>query len=367
MNSDNPNEDFKNLVRNLEKKDIKKQDGRICLICKSVDSYAHDVSNGHQVCQECGLVGKDIVDLQAECRNYRNADSVSINRNRCGQATDVHLPQSSLGTSISNHIQSKLRRKVANIIRVQNWNAMPYNEKSLWKIFEKINIFCKKNGLSKSVEDESINMYYRISQVTYQKGKNKGKPVITRGDIREAVILACIYQACKKVGEPRSPEEIVNMSDTIKINQFSKGLKKFHKMLFTTEKRKINRSSPIDFVNRYCEDLSIGEFFKYIAEHIIHQACELKIIEESNYKSVAASCITLVNDFYNMKLSKKQIAEKCNITEVTINRTYNKMMPHLKQLLPDEKEIQEIIRKTKGQYVYKVKSKMYECKSMYDL
>jgi dTDP-4-amino-4,6-dideoxygalactose transaminase len=66
---------------------------------------------------------------------------------RCGMPTNIMLPQSSLGTTIKYDFKSNMTR----VNRYQQWNSMPYKERSQWKIFTLITEMCTKHKLPKII------------------------------------------------------------------------------------------------------------------------------------------------------------------------------------------------------------------------
>ena len=52
--------------------------------------------------------------------------------------------------------------------------------------------------------------------------------------------------------------------------------------------------------------------------------------------SVAAGCILLVTNFYNIQLSKKQISDIFGISDVTISKTFRKIWPYHKIVLSNK-------------------------------
>ena len=89
-----------------------------------------------------------------------------------------------------------------------------------------------------------------------------------------------------------------------------------------------NSITPSDLIDRYCNRLnitdskSIKELCKKIDKH--------KLVSENTPPSIAAGCIYyhVVNNKIN--ISKKDIHNVCEISEVTINKCYKKICEALK-------------------------------------
>ena len=58
--------------------------------------------------------------------------------------TNALLPESSLGTNISNRGGNEKMNKVN---MYQKWNSMPYKERSLYKVYKDIELKCIDNDL----------------------------------------------------------------------------------------------------------------------------------------------------------------------------------------------------------------------------
>ena len=48
---------------------------------------------------------------------------------------------------------------------------------------------------------------------------------------------------------------------------------------------------------------------------------------------MAAGCIYLYIKINNLSINKKQISEICKISEVTINKCFKKLEPHIEKLM----------------------------------
>ena len=61
---------------------------------------------------------------------------------------------------------------------------------------------------------------------------------------------------------------------------------------------------------------------------------KLGICQENNPKSIAVGAIYLISQAYNLGFSKREIAEQCRTSEVTVGNTYSQMLKFKKYLLP---------------------------------
>ena len=100
------------------------------------------------------------LDLGAEWRFYGSEDSKFSDPTRCGLPTNELLPQSSLGSTISFKMgESWDMRKIRNY---HQWNAMPYKERSLYNVFDSIQVRAINSGLPACIIEEAKILYKQI-------------------------------------------------------------------------------------------------------------------------------------------------------------------------------------------------------------
>ena len=64
----------------------------------------------------------------------------------------------------------------------------------------------------------------------------------------------------------------------------------------------------------------------------------LGICSENNPKSIAVGSIYLIVQAYDLEHTKKEIAQKCITSEVTITKIFNNMVKYQNYLLPDDED-----------------------------
>jgi len=245
-------EDEMTLDENIQiNKNPHRSNDLTCTSCGNSDGIIDDMTNGIIVCTSCGNVIGDITDKTLESRNYDNNDGGSkASVNRCSGATNPFLPLSSLGTTIACSNRSKIKT-------LHLWSAMPYKERSLHQVLKEIQEKCRLASILKCIEDDAKILYKNISETTYTEGNNKGKPIIIRGKNRKSLIAACIFFACKRKGDTRSPKEIAKLFE-LKDTEITKGCKTFLKMRKSKNfDYNLNSSTPEHFVGRLCRGLHI--------------------------------------------------------------------------------------------------------------
>ncbi|MBA42671.1 MAG: hypothetical protein CMF62_01505 [Magnetococcales bacterium] len=311
-------------------------ESNVCINCNKPNTLFEDYSNGILVCKECGQVNENVIDANPEWRNY---DGTS-NKARCSSITNPLLPRSSLGTSIRGYTRSKVKN-------LHEWDAMPYEERSLNIVLKEIRNRCQKNNILKCIEDDAKIMYKWVSECKHKEGKNKGRKYIIRGANRLGLIGACLFFACRKNGQTHSPKEIAKIFD-LKFTDATKGLKTFMKLIKLRSDIKIGlgKSSSDDFVPRFCRELSLKKTYINQAIKIARNTDELNIASKHTPISIAAGSIMLMIEMAGLTITKKALSEKFDVSEVTISKAY-KSIEQYREILVDDEKTQMILTKIK--------------------
>jgi transcription initiation factor TFIIB len=313
---------------NNEKKNEK---NNICPDCGSSD-FREDYTRGMIYCQ-CGQVIDTVFDNGMEKRNH---DGDGDEPARCGIAHNKLLPQSSLGTTIN--AKGKLKK-------LHIWSAMPYKERSDNILFKRIHGVCVTNGIVRKIEDDSKILCKRVSGTVHKIGKNKGKPIITRGFNRSGIVAGCLFIACRRNDETRSTKEIA-MYFGISERDVNKGIRSLLAILDDdTIIRDIGTSKVIHFIQRKCDELNITTQYTVMAKTIANNIDRMSIASNHTTYSLAAATILLTADINGLKsITKKKLSKTfCGLSDVTIGKTY-KQIKHLKSILIDDAKVDEICR-----------------------
>jgi transcription initiation factor TFIIB len=294
-----------------------------CYKCND-DKIIEDTSHGNLVCTGCGDIISNLVDSHAEWRNY---DDDSKKNNRCSLPISSLLPQSSSATSIGG-CSSRVKTLHA-------WSLVPYNERSLKEVFDKIEACCEMGSIEKCIQHDAKITYKLISDCKHVTGTNIGKKIIIRGKNRNGLIAACILNACKKKFKTRSPKEIAKIFD-LEYTDITKGCKLFKKLAKLKQLDcKLNPSTPEQFILRYCNELKIKYEFTQQAIKIAQNVQKLAIAAVHTPLSLATGSIYLMINLNKLNISKKMIADKFDVSQVTISKTFRKLEPFASILVND--------------------------------
>ena len=266
-------------------------------------------------CKVCNNVISNI-SQNPEWRYYGGGDSKSSDPTRCGMPTNILLPKSSIGSTISRYGGGS--KSMYQVKKYHQWNEMPYKERSLYKVFCQLYEISNKNNIPLKITEEAKGLYTIISSTK-----------ISRGDNRSGIIAACLYFSCKLNNVPRSSKEIASLFN-IKNTVMTKGCKKFQEILHMNKlykDRLINIKSiqPIDLIDRCCNYFKLENDIIIEIKDICNEITKSNLISENTPPSIAAACIYYIINKNNINICKKEIAEICNISDVTINKCFKKI------------------------------------------
>ena len=287
-----------------------------CEKCKGIQLI---IDEGQNICLECNTVQSRIIDVTAEWRYYGIDDSRDGDPTRCGMPSNDLLPKSSLGSIIGGRKGDN--RDMRRIRMYQMWNSMPYWERTLYNIFDKLTNNTTNHGIpSKVIED---------AKVLYKKASEKK---ISRGDNKDGLIASCIYYACLINKLPRSPKEIARMFH-IDPNVLTKGNARFQILLQIN----VDSSNPDDYITRFGSRLNMNYTDVQKCKEFAKKLDELEIVSENAPTSVAAGALFYYCTLNDLDFSKKQIADVCEVSEVTITKCYKRLLKYKDLFHPTNK------------------------------
>jgi transcription initiation factor TFIIB len=271
-------------------------------------------------CKQCDRYISSITDTP-EWRYYGSDDSKSSDPTRCGPPINSYLPKSSVGTSVSNNT-NKCDNNTNKVRRFQTWNSMTYKERSLNNVYKYITEICLKNNINQKIINESKALYTLIAEVKISRGVN-----------RTGIIVASVFYACKNCDVPRSDKELSKIFD-IENKVVTNGIKKFREILSNNRinnNRLVTKNSitPMDLIERYCSKLNIDDIESI--KKLCNKLNKHDLISENTPPSISAGCIYYYSINNKNGISKKDIHNVCEISEVTINKCYKKICEALKE------------------------------------
>ena len=300
-----------------------------CLNCKSSNLIVrcqNGSSDDYIVCYECGVVKEESIDINS-C--FENDEGV-------GAQINYFYPKSSLGTTISG--------KASRVKLINQWNLQPYEEKVLQEVFKEIEKVCKAYKIHRQIINTTLNLYKKVNDSKHTFGKNMGKKIIKRRFNLIGLKAACVYFACKLYKHPKSVTFIANMFN-IDNKNVSKGIKIFMSMLRTSKDDmyfNLGTINPEDFIRDYCTHLKITAENSKLAHTICQNIDAIQIATDHQPTSIAAVSILLMAQLKNVSVTKKELRDMFEISDVTLSKIYNKAYPLL-GILQDSELTKEFI------------------------
>ena len=291
----------------------------ICPDCVTDSSI--QIDNEEVVCTTCGNHLCYLIDSSAEYRWFGSEDR-HPDPSRVGNPINPLLPESSLGTRILTRPgDNKAMRRIR---QYHLWNIMPYRERTLWTVFEMLQVRASNAGISVAIVEETKQLYSQVSRLC-----------ICRGQQKDALLAACLYESLKRHDTPRRPLEIAKMFQ-VDVKLITRGVKQFSGLL-----EEYQHSAKPTHINMQAKVETPSTNFRHYLEpavyrletprslhgQIIEYACrigntidELGICPETMPSSLAASSLTLTCEKFNLGKSNHEIAKVCDISTATLQK-----------------------------------------------
>ena len=346
-----------NTIKKTKKYKINYDKDSVIERCTSCCSIKIVEIEGRYVCQDCGIENELVIDCGQEWRYYGSDDTKGSDPSRCGMPTNELLPNSSIGSSVG--FSNGDSRSMAKIRNMNNWYNIPYRESSLLESFNNITILCENAGINSIIIEEAKIMYKAVSEIKHSRRIKK-----------EAMKAASVFLACELKNVSRSIKEIANIFNIKDTKVMSRSIKNFEelwqsinnkKMLESKQQHNIdsiidndndnmsdtnkelsieeqimmelNNSSindndfeSLNYLHRHCSKLNITDKVYNICKELLIYIEQNKILETHNPLSRVSSVIFYMSNVLNLSINKLSITKVCNISEVTINKCYNKLL-----------------------------------------
>lgn len=300
-----------------------------CPNCGEENSITKDVCAGTIVCIGCGCV-LEITTFDYSPEWKMNEDTSG---NRCGNATNALLPQSSLSTTIGGRCSKHLKI-------LHNWNAMPPRERSLNCVLQLISSKCSLAKLPRCIEDDA-KLLYKIA--TDYKNPQTGASYIIRNKNRLGLVASCLFYACKRGKKNKSIKDVAALFN-ISSSCVNKGCKIFaHFTKYKKVDYSTNMSYPSQFICHLCDCLKLPNNAITFALQIAQKIEKFHLVSSHTPVSIAAACVKLCVDIKQLKdFDKEKIASVYGISVVTLMKTFTNLSKHTQKILDDIEQPQKL-------------------------
>jgi len=298
-----------------------------CERCESMLAFSDE---GFLTCtnSKCGIIYKDLVDHSAEWRYYGADDNQNSDPTRCGMPINPLLEESSYGCKVL--CMGPMSYEMRKIRRYTEWQSMPYKEKSQYDEFQIITIMAQNAGIPKMIIDDAIVYHKKISEYELS----------FRGDNRDGILAASIYISCRVNNYPRTAKEIAQIFH-LDVTSATKGCKNalaiinnLEKDMDNKEKTNFAKTKPEAFIERYCSKLNINNELTKLSQFISMKIEKKDIMPENTPPSIAAGVVYFISQICKLNISKRDVKNVSETSEVTINKCYKKLEKIKEDLVP---------------------------------
>ena len=299
-------DDLFKQIKNKERQEKKIKKNEQYDKCNKCDSTELINKDGFMICQGCGNECYDVITETPEWRDYGYNDTKQNISNRCSSSNCILL------------VNGKHNSKKNMYKNMYIWFSTNYKENTMKENESLMRNTALNFNINNCIIDDAKMILREIKKNKYQKKCKK-----------EALIASCIQWAFKKKGVPRDTIEMANMFGISK-QDMRKGSKQFEELLFSLEKdtpKDTNKELiSIDFLSRKCSELKLSD-------DIIKMCIEVcNFVEKEEYLikhiplSRTASSIYFTCNILNININKNEFIVICDISEVTINKCYQKLL-----------------------------------------
>ena len=283
-----------------------------CNNCGSESSLIEDRGGGNLVCNECGYVKDILIDNSQEYRG----DTTKPDQRRCEYVNPL-FPNSQSTIMKPN----KYYNANSKLVKMSHWNSMPYAEKNLWKVNKEFQDKADKFGIQESVVKESTMLFNNL----YSKMKESEHYKIKRGVTLTGLKAACIYYSCKNNQLTKTPADIAKIMEVESID-VTKGCKLLLEIMKEKQANvKFRAITYKDCIKMYTKKLNLPFNLNNSAIKIVDNAIKKGYLKGNTAMSIAAGSVWYVIMEKGINVKKKDMADKCGVSEVTITKIYKKL------------------------------------------
>ena len=296
-----------------------------CSICEAQLAFTDE---GFLACtnKNCGVIFRDVLDHSAEWRNYGESAS---DPTRCGMPVNPLLQQSSFGCRVV--CQSSSSYEMRKIRRYTDWQAMPYSEKAQYDEFIRITALASEAGIAKMIIDDALRYHKKVSQHQTFRGLN-----------RDGIIAASIYVSCRINAFPRTAKEIAAIFK-LDVASATKGCKNAVTIINEIEEdtpsdecTSFARTTAVSFIARFCSRLAISANLTKLCQFVAVKLDKNNWVPENTPHAKAAGVVYFVSSVCGTTRTKQEVHRVSDISEVTINKCYKKLMLLKDKLIPSQ-------------------------------
>ena len=277
-----------NLQEIDNKKNMNENDSYLKTLISCKRCNLPGITHGFDIyeCQKCGDMLETAIDQHAEWRHY--GGDGKPDPARCSMPVNNLLPQSSMSSIMLT--KGTTNYSMRRTQKIHSWGAMTYKERCLHHIFQDISLRSLNGCILANITKTAHGYYKKISELH-----------VSRGEIRKGLIAASVYMACKKVGVPRTTQEIAEIFH-VSERCVTRGNKKFTELWNLAGEKPIlynDNCQSSDYIIRFCSKLDCGNQEFYELTKKISDICNKKTVLISKYTRIYIRCMYLCSINYS--------------------------------------------------------------------
>ncbi|MHA1776828.1 MAG: transcription initiation factor IIB [Promethearchaeia archaeon] len=280
-----------------------------CPECNSFNIII-DQARGENVCATCGLVlSHHLIDNAREGRRAFSYSEKS-KRDQTGSPVSPLLPDLGLSTVIDTSIQLSQRMK-----RIIKWNT-----RMSWS---------NRNMLIAATEIKRIgallNLPQRVKEYAAKIYRQAFKLKLLRGRSIKAMVVACLYYACRSDRIPRTMQEIMRFSDSE-----PRDVRRCYRTIIRELKLTVPALDPILLVPKYITALQLDNNVEKTAIKIIKHYRKRYNVAGRDPKGILAAALYVASLYHHQPRSQSRIAKTIKVTEVTLRSRFKEISRFVK-------------------------------------
>ncbi|MEM0118058.1 MAG: TFIIB-type zinc ribbon-containing protein [Conexivisphaerales archaeon] len=272
-----------------------------------------DRETGEVVCGNCGYVLEEAMEFEGpEWKAIDPEDK--LKRSRIGAPLTLTQHDLGLTTAIGdsdtdyqgNRLAGEERASAA---RMKVWQSririVDSKERSMANVLEKITSMAEALSLPPNVAETAAYNFRRYSK----KGFARGRSVV-------GMAAASLYLACRQCDVNRSLAEIAQ-----KVGVEKKYVAKYYRSLITEmDIQRVPMASLTNYISKLSNNLNVAPRVQRLATELGRKVSAASISGGRAPSGLAAAFVYIAATLLNEHIPQREIAEKANITEVTIRK-----------------------------------------------
>ncbi len=273
-------------------------------------SIIFDELHGEYVCLETGeVIEERVVDLGPEWRAYTPEEFAGRARTGSQLTNKVH----DLGIATTIDTWSYEGRRLQSInrkLRIGN-----NKQRKLVKALSLMNDVIGRLGLPEAVNESSGSIIRRLSAKGIIKDRN------ARAFVAASIILSCNY-----LKTPINRDEVLRICEVTRHDLWKAMLKITRD---SGEYITVKVPDPQIYLDRLRSELGLRAEVSALASRILSIAKSRGVTSGKGPVGLAAAALYIASVLLDDKRTQREIADKCNITEVTVRNRYRDLVDNI--------------------------------------